>query len=185
MPRTRPKSLPSADVLSSGSSDSGLDSDVISIYSPSDDMFKSCSADISAKFQFGATDRPLDERMGNLGEALSWIRDELKLMKSQDKHLAKTMIDIRSRIQKTKLELESIRDTGYDSDEQDALENSREREEENQPRRNKTTLPDLSIVNADNFEKSDPVMAANKQTAISDNEFCADMGAAQLTAGHT
>ncbi len=151
MPRTRPKSLPSADVLSSGSSDSGLDSDVISIYSPSDDMFKSIAGHTETRFQFGS-DLPLKERMGNLQDALSWIRDELKIMKSQDKQLAKTMIEIRSKIQQTKLELELLRDTGYDSDELDTAENSQENISSNS-QREVGNMSELKM-NADNFEKS-------------------------------
>ena len=149
MLKRRPKSLPLPDILSSGSSDSGLDSDALSIYSPTEESAKSCSS-TETRFQFGA-ELPMKDRMNNLQDALGWIRDELTLMKTQDKQLAKTMIEIRSKIQKTKLEMEALRDTGYDSDE---LETKGKKEDNvMNSQADITSLNDFP-VNGDNFDKN-------------------------------
>lgn len=142
MPRTRPKSVPAADVLSSGSSDSGLERDVLSVFPYNPEL------ETPKPFKFGA-DIADKDRMSNLQTALSWIRCELKTMKSQDKLLARTMIDIRSKIQQVKLEFESIKDTGYDSDEI-------EMNEENKDKRMNGSENDLS-----NFNTEFPVNGTN------------------------
>ena len=109
--RTRPKSFPNNEILSSGSSDSGLESDNISIILTIDNIpHKSFP-----EFDFGSS-RTHKERMNNLQNALDWVRKELTEMKSQDRHLARTMIDLRSKIQQLKLDFESCKDNGYDSD---------------------------------------------------------------------
>lgn len=109
--RTRPKSFPNEEILSSGSSDSGLESDNISITLSIDSIPRKSSPE----FSFGSS-RTHNERMNNLQNALDWVRKELTEMKSQDKHLARTMIDLRSKIQQLKLDFESCNDNGYDSD---------------------------------------------------------------------
>ena len=123
MPRSRPKSVPTSElVLSTSSSDSRFDSDVMLICT-------SCE---------GERDRFLDnrcpvvfplghnisegERIESVNKALSWLRTELKCMKLQDRELARTMIEIRARIQQVKLEIEQQKDTGYNSDEAELSE---------------------------------------------------------------
>ena len=109
--KTRPKSFPNEEILSSGSSDSGLESDNISIVIAID----SISNKSLPEFNFGSSGTH-KERMNNLQSAMDWVRSELIEMKSQDKHLARTMIDLRSKIQQLKLDFESCNDNGYDSD---------------------------------------------------------------------
>ena len=149
MPRTRPKSVPNADVLSTGSSDSGLETDNLCIYPGiGNDVNKSPDINLP-EFQFGEA-KPHKERMNNLKSALDWVRNELKEMKSQDKHLARTMIDLRSRIQQMKLELEANQDIGYDSDEGESSD-SREKSTASSP----TSLSEYNyFVNGTDFEKN-------------------------------
>ena len=114
--KSRPKSFPNQEILSSGSSDSGLESDNISIVVTMDGgEVESASPKSLPEFNFGEK-KTHKERMNNLQNALDWVRNELTEMKSQDKHLARTMIDLRSKIQQLKLDLESCNDNGYDSD---------------------------------------------------------------------
>ena len=122
MPRTRPKSFPSEEILSSGSSDSGLESDTLTVVLTIEaDVEKSLKA-THPDFQLGA-EQPHRTRMNNLQNALDWVKSELVEMKLQDKQLAKTMIDLRSKIQQTKIDFESTaNDYGYDSDDGDDAE---------------------------------------------------------------
>lgn len=115
-PKTRPKSFPNKEILSSGSSDSGLESENTSmVVTLNGGDLGSDSHQALPEFQFGGN-KTHKERMNNLRNALNWVRTELTEMKSQDKHLARTMIDLRSKIQQLKLEFESCNDNGYGSD---------------------------------------------------------------------
>ena len=55
------------------------------------------------------------ERIDGINKSIDWLKEELTKMKSKDRELAKTMINIRSRIAEYKLELEKG-ENGYESD---------------------------------------------------------------------
>ena len=145
--KTRPKSFPNEEILSSGSSDSGLESDNVSLVVTIDGVSHKSHPD----FNFGSS-RTHNERMNNLQNALDWVRSELTEMKSQDRHLARTMIDLRSKIQQLKLDFESYNDNGYDSD----ADESKDEEDSDVVSQSATSILSFQymIMNGGDFEKN-------------------------------
>lgn len=149
--KKRPKSFPNQEILSSGSSDSGLESENLSIIVTIDgDDFEQILNKRLPEFTFGGN-RTHKERMDNLQNALDWVRNELTEMKSQDKQLARTMIDLRSKIQQLKLDIESCNDNGYDSDTEEPKES-----ELNSEMQRPTSIVNFQclMVNGDAFENN-------------------------------
>merc|ERR1740124_189570 len=101
------------------SADSGIDSDTSPTSSPTSSTKLTDSQDdiviVNPEDFLRGKGAGESERINGISQSLAWLKEELENMKIKDRHLAKTMITIRSRIAEYKNELER-QDTGYDSD---------------------------------------------------------------------